>query len=91
MSPKTPILSAEPRDASIISGTRVTLTCLTLSSGSVTYSFFKGNSQVADNKIGIYSFNSVVITDSGAYTCSASIDNKVSSKSTSYTLTVVGV
>ena len=90
MKPKTPTLSVEPRDASIASGRRVTLTCSTLSSGAVTYTIFKNNNQIAGPISATYTLFSVATTDSGGYTCVATIAGQVSAASQSYLLNILG-
>ena len=90
VTPQTPILTVSPSDATLESGTGVTLTCLTASSGTTTYQFLKGGSQETSQSSGTYTL-SPATTDSGDWTCTATISSVVSSASTATTLTVVGM
>ena len=91
VAPKTPTISVDPTDANIVSGTRVTLTCLTLSTGTVTYTFWKGVQQLAQSNDRTYTFNSVSTADTGSYKCSATIGTRVSRDSADINLNVIGL
>jgi len=89
--PKTPTLSRSPSDATIESGTAVTLTCATLSSGSVTYTFTRdGSTQVQSSSSATYDLSSAATSDTGSYTCVASISSVDSVASNADAMTVVG-
>ena len=87
MLPKTPSLTANPGNAVIASGTRVILTCTTFSVGTATYTFFKGTSELTRQTVSSV-FNTVATTDSGAYTCVATINGRVSAASNKYLLDI---
>ena len=87
--PKTPSLSATPSDATIESGTVVTLTCATASVGTITYKFMQDTSMAASG-----TDNTLVVTtsttDTGTYTCVVTISAVDSVASSGHTMTVVG-
>ena len=90
VSPKTPTLSSNQGDETIASGTSVTLKCTTLSSGSVSYTIYKDNSPVSTNAGGSYTVNSAATSDSGVYTCHATIAGQLSRKSNVLRLNILG-
>ena len=88
--PKAPTLSRSPTDATIESGTSVTLTCATLSSGSVTYTFTRDSTQVQSSSSATLDLTSAATIDTGSYTCVASISSVDSVASNAEAMTVVG-
>ena len=87
--PQTPTLTASPSDSTLESGTSVTLTCLTASHGTTTYQFLKDDTEQANQSTSTYSVTAAT-TDTGSWTCTATISTVVSSASTATTITVVG-
>ena len=91
MLPKTPTLSVVPSDATIESGTRVSVSCVTSSTGSsITYNFFKDGKAVTSQSGGTYIMGSISNGDSGIYTCSVTINSVTSVASSNHYLIVVG-
>ena len=88
--PKTPTFTVSPSDATIETGTTVTLSCVTASSGLTTYRFVKDGIEEASQPSGIYTL-SAATTDSADWTCTAAINSMVSSESSSITITVEGM
>ena len=86
---QTPTLTVSPSDAIIESATSVTMTCLTASSGSTTYTFLKDNFREVSQASGTYTL-SLTPSDSGNWTCTATTDSVVSNASTAHSLTIVG-
>ena len=91
VTPQTPTLTVSPVDATLESGTSVTFTCLTASSGTTTYQFLKGGAEEASQSSGDYIVTSAT-THTGTWTCTATISSEVSSSSTETVIvTVVGM
>ena len=88
--PVTPTLTRSPSEATIESGTGVTLTCATASvGGTATYTFRQDGTPVQSNAGATYNLASSATTDSGDYTCTAIISSVESQASTIDTLTIV--
>ena len=89
--PQTPTLSVAPSDATIESGTSVTVTCATASTGaSITYNFLKDGNAVTSQASGTYTMGSITTAESGSYTCTVTMSTVTSVASSGHTTTVVG-
>ena len=89
MIPKTPTLSASPSDATIESGTSVTLTCATASTGTITYKFLRDTTVVNTGSSATHAITTAT-SDSGTYTCVVTISTVDSVASSGHAMTVVG-
>ena len=89
MIPKTPTLSASPSNATIASGTSVTLTCATASSGNITYTFLRDTKVVNTGPSATHAITTAK-SDSGTYTCVVTISFVDSVVSSGHAITVVG-
>ena len=89
--PQTASLSVSPSDATIETGTSVTMTCATASttSGSITYIFLETATEVQNGASAIYTLTAAT-SDTGSYTCTATISGVASVASTAHAMTVVG-
>ena len=89
--PHTPTLTVSPTDVTLETGTPVTLTCATISTGgTVTYDFLKDGTSVASQSSGTYTISNSSPADTGTYTCTVSINSVTSLTSSGHTTTVVG-
>ena len=89
--PQTPTLTVAPSHATIESGTSVTVTCTTTSTGgSVTYDFMRDGNVVTSQPSGTYTMGSIATSESGTYTCTATISTVTSVVSSGHSTTVVG-
>lgn len=88
--PQTPTLSRSPTDATIQTGTAVTFTCTTASSGSTTYTFLRDSTQVQSGASATLDLTSAAPSNTGSYTCTATISGVDSVASNADSLTVVG-
>ncbi|XP_012935544.1 hemicentin-1 [Aplysia californica] len=87
--PQTPSLSSSA-SSTVETGTSVTLTCATLSShGTVTYSFLQETTEVQSGPSATYDLTSTAPSNSGSYTCVATIYNVDSAPSSADSLQVV--
>ena len=86
--PETPTLSKNNQDSTIESGTPVTLTCVTTSTGLGTYTFTKDNVGVQVGSLN--TFVSSGSSDSGTYSCKVSINGIESETSNSVSLNIIG-
>ena len=89
VTPQTPTMIVSPLDAIIESTTGVSLTCLTGSSGTTTYQFFKNGLKEVNQLASTYSLDPST-SDSGHWTCTATINTLASDESTAHSMTVVG-
>ena len=91
MIPQTPSLTVSPSDATIQTGTSVTLTCATAStsSGTITYIFLEGVNPVQSSASATHTLTAAT-SDSGSYTCTATISGVVSVASSAHVMAVVG-
>ena len=92
MIPKTPTLSVKPSDDTIENGARVSVTCVTSSTGaSITYNFLKDGKVVKQSQqSGTYTMESISTTESGTYTCTVTMNSVTSVPSSGHDITVVG-
>ena len=90
MHPKQASLKANTAHSNLV-GTELNLTCNTESTGQTTYIFLRNDTEIKRTIPGVssYVFNTL-ITDSGVYTCVASIDGVNSSVSQSLDISVIG-
>ena len=83
-------MSVTPSDMTIESGTRVDVTCVTKSTGaSITYNFLKDGKIVTSQAGGTYTMGSISTSQSGTYTCTATMNSVTSKASPSHTMRVV--
>ena len=89
--PKTPSLTSSASGIQQ-TGTKVTLTCKTTSPGSVTYKFYKSNSEIHISSSSGRSGSYVVPDTAGqnSFTCKAIISGVTSAASSSVSLKLVG-
>ena len=91
MAPHTPTLTVNPSDATLETGISVTMTCATSSTGgSITYNFLKDGNAVTSQSSSIYTMGSITTSQSGTYTCTATISSVASAASIGHTTTIVG-
>ena len=96
MAPQTPTLSGSEPGATLETGTDVNLTCVTGSTGSIIYTFFKGSTEQArqdnDNVLSLDDNpRQFQVADTGVWTCTATIESQESEASNNITLRVVGM
>ena len=91
MIPQTPTLTVTPSDETIESGTNITVTCITASTGrNATYNFLRDGYVVTSQTCDTYMMSSLNISNSGTYTCTATINTVTSVVSSGHRFTVVG-
>ena len=93
MLPKTPTLTPVPSDATHESNTQLEFTCATQSttSGTITYEFFlDGSTSVSSGTQATFTLTAPSTSDSGSYTCVATIKSHASLASNAHTVAVVG-
>ena len=90
MIPLTPTLAVVPLNSTLESTTDLVLTCVTGSIGTITYQFLRGNNTVVSQSNGTYVHQNIQTSDTGNYTCTATINGVVSLKSNAFEKTVVG-
>ena len=88
--PKTPSLTVEPSNSTLETGTAVTLTCATESIGSVTYTFYDEDVSVQSGGDSTYDLPSTATSDTGSYSCVATINGVASLESNVHNMTIVG-
>ena len=88
--PKTPTLTAKPSASVVKSGSQVTLTCKTSSSGSVSYKFYNNSQEIPHTSGSSYTVSSSVSTVVTNYTCRAAISGAQSAHSRQYQLKFLG-
>ena len=88
--PVTPTLTPSPSETTIESGTSLTLTCATTSTGTITYIFKKDGTAVQTSAAATYTIPSPTTSDTAAYLCVAQITAVDSHDSGTHSLTVVG-
>ena len=96
VTPQTPTLSVSVSDATLLADTDVNLTCVTGSTGSIIYTFFKGSTEEArqdnDNVLSLEANpRQFKVADTGVWTCTATIESQESEASNNITLRVVGM
>ena len=80
-----------PSDAIVESGTSVTLTCVTASTGAdVTYHYIRDGTTFDTNDKGSHVINDVTTSETGSYTCTVTINSMTSEPSDGHMLTVFG-
>ena len=88
--PLTPTLTVSPLNSTLESTTDLVLTCDTGSNGTITYQFLRDNDTVISQSNGTYVHQNIQTSDTGNYTCTATINGVVSLKSNGFAKTVVG-
>ena len=83
-------MTAVPSDSVVKSGTKVTLTCKTGSSGSVSYKFYKNHQEITDTSGGTYTVTSSVSTVRNSYTCTAAHGGATSAHSDEHKIRFLG-
>ena len=84
-------MSVTPPDMTIESGTRVDVTCVTKSTGaSITYNFLRDNKIITSQPGGTYTMGSISTSQSGTYTCTATMNSVTSALSPGHTVRIIG-
>ena len=92
MTTEIPRLMISPDAAYIESGTQVTLTCMTEATGTLTYTFNKGDDIVWETEVGennVYVIENPDVSHTGIYKCVVTVGD-LTSESSSHHLNIVG-
>ena len=90
ISENSPTLTVVPTTETIESGTDVALTCVTTNSGeNAEYSFFRNENLIATKSCGTHILENIGTSDSGIYTCKATISTTTSEPSSGHKIRVV--
>ena len=90
MIPLTPTLTVIPLNSTLESTTDFILSCVTGSNGTTTYQFLRDNETVISLSNSTYVHQNIQTSDTGNYTCTATINGVVSLKSNGFEKAVVG-
>ena len=87
--PKTPTLTSSISASTLLTGTKVTLTCKTSSQGQVSYKFLLNGQEIAGSGPGS-SYEVTSSVGSSSYTCTATINGVQSTASSRHLIKFVG-